>query len=272
MRWRARRVGAPAACHVGGAAVLDLVLDPGLRWINILQRPHGLLNQALLWLGFIDQPTTWLATDTAVYIGLTYSYFLPFCCSTRASKSSTKPCSKPPPISVVRGGRRSSSSRFRLRCRASAPGAVVLHSDRGEFATSDLLGGSDAPMIGQTLRTEFSANRPVRVGRRRWSCSWWRRSRSTSACRRAPDRGAPMRRLSFTNLVALALGLRPDRDPHRLFVQCLAAGDPVRRLVDALVRGAARRSRHDRRGARLARRCKHLGGACDVLGTMAALA
>jgi putrescine transport system permease protein len=45
-------------------------------WINILQR-DGLLNQALLWLGLIDQPTTWLATDTAVYIGLVYSY-LPF--------------------------------------------------------------------------------------------------------------------------------------------------------------------------------------------------
>src|SRR5215470_9020561 len=45
-------------------------------WINILQR-DGLLNQALLWVGLIDQPTTWLATDTAVYIGLVYSY-LPF--------------------------------------------------------------------------------------------------------------------------------------------------------------------------------------------------
>src|SRR5262249_14535222 len=44
--------------------------------INILQR-DGLLNQALTWLGLIDQPTTWLATDTAVYIGLVYSY-LPF--------------------------------------------------------------------------------------------------------------------------------------------------------------------------------------------------
>src|SRR6516165_4052574 len=45
-------------------------------WINILQR-DGLLNQALSALGLIDQPVTWLATDTAVYIGLVYSY-LPF--------------------------------------------------------------------------------------------------------------------------------------------------------------------------------------------------
>ena len=38
-------------------------------WVNILQR-EGLLNQALLALRIIDEPTTWLATDTAVYIGL----------------------------------------------------------------------------------------------------------------------------------------------------------------------------------------------------------
>ena len=45
-------------------------------WINILQR-DGLLNQALLALGIVDAPLTWLATDTAVYIGIVYSY-LPF--------------------------------------------------------------------------------------------------------------------------------------------------------------------------------------------------
>src|SRR3984893_8026663 len=33
-------------------------------WINILQR-DGLLNQALLWLGFIRQPTTWLGGRAA---------------------------------------------------------------------------------------------------------------------------------------------------------------------------------------------------------------
>src|SRR5262245_21165081 len=42
-------------------------------WINILQR-DGLLNQALLALGVLDQPRVWLATDTAVYIGIVYSY------------------------------------------------------------------------------------------------------------------------------------------------------------------------------------------------------
>src|SRR5438552_3011260 len=43
-------------------------------WINILQR-DGLLNQLLMTLGIVGEPATWLATDTAVYIGIVYSYF-----------------------------------------------------------------------------------------------------------------------------------------------------------------------------------------------------
>src|SRR3546814_6711742 len=45
-------------------------------WIGILKK-EGLLNLALLNLGVIDQPLTILNTDTAVYIGIVYSY-LPF--------------------------------------------------------------------------------------------------------------------------------------------------------------------------------------------------
>ena len=43
-------------------------------WVNILQR-DGLLNQALMALRLIDEPLTWLATDSAVYLGVVYSYF-----------------------------------------------------------------------------------------------------------------------------------------------------------------------------------------------------
>ena len=45
-------------------------------WVNILQR-DGLLNDALLALGLIREPLVWLSTDTAIYIGIVYSY-LPF--------------------------------------------------------------------------------------------------------------------------------------------------------------------------------------------------
>src|SRR5436853_511137 len=43
-------------------------------WINILQH-DGALNQLLLTLGAIREPLVWLASDTAVYIGIVYSYF-----------------------------------------------------------------------------------------------------------------------------------------------------------------------------------------------------
>src|SRR6476661_169340 len=42
-------------------------------WINILQH-DGLLNRVLRALGLIDAPVAWLASDTAIYIGVVYSY------------------------------------------------------------------------------------------------------------------------------------------------------------------------------------------------------
>src|SRR5581483_12009635 len=45
-------------------------------WINILQR-DGLLNDVLMALRIIDHPVGWLASDTAIYIGIVHSY-LPF--------------------------------------------------------------------------------------------------------------------------------------------------------------------------------------------------
>ena len=43
-------------------------------WINVLQH-DGLLNKTLLALGIIDKPLAWLATDSAMYLGIVYSYF-----------------------------------------------------------------------------------------------------------------------------------------------------------------------------------------------------
>ena len=45
-------------------------------WMGILSQ-EGFLNMALLWLGVIDEPLTILNTNTAVYIGIVYTY-LPF--------------------------------------------------------------------------------------------------------------------------------------------------------------------------------------------------
>ena len=45
-------------------------------WINILQH-DGLLNQILLALHLVSAPVVWLSTDSAMYLGIVYSY-LPF--------------------------------------------------------------------------------------------------------------------------------------------------------------------------------------------------
>src|SRR3974377_1437210 len=45
-------------------------------WINILQH-DGLLNRILLAVHLVSQPLVWLSTDTAMYLGIVYSY-LPF--------------------------------------------------------------------------------------------------------------------------------------------------------------------------------------------------
>ncbi len=41
-------------------------------WINILQ-PDGLLNEALIALRIMREPVAWLASDSAIYIGIVYS-------------------------------------------------------------------------------------------------------------------------------------------------------------------------------------------------------
>jgi putrescine transport system permease protein len=129
-------------------------------WVNILQR-DGLLNRALEALGLIDQPVTWLATDSAVYIGIVYSYFpfmvLPLyaalekmdrtlleaaadlgCPPWRAFLTVTVPLSLP---GIVAGS---------LLC---------FIPITGEFVIPDLLGSSSTSMIGQTLWLEFFGNR-----------------------------------------------------------------------------------------------------------------
>src|SRR6202007_612694 len=45
-------------------------------WINILQH-DGLVNTVLLKLHLVPAPLVWLSPDTAMYIGIVYSY-LPF--------------------------------------------------------------------------------------------------------------------------------------------------------------------------------------------------
>ena len=129
-------------------------------WINILQR-DGLLNQALIALGIVNEPLVWLATDTAVYIGIVYSYLpfmvLPLYASlermddTLLEAAADLGCPRWKAFWLVT---------VPLSLPGVAAGSLLCFIPIvGEFVIPDLLGGSHTIMIGQTLWTEFFANR-----------------------------------------------------------------------------------------------------------------
>jgi putrescine transport system permease protein len=129
-------------------------------WINILQR-DGLLNDVLMRLHIIDAPVAWLSSDTAIFIGVVYSY-LPFMVlPLYASLEKIDP-------SLVEAAADLGCPRWKAFWRVTLPlswpgvaaGALLCFIPiTGEFVIPDLLGGSRTLMIGQTLWTEFFSNR-----------------------------------------------------------------------------------------------------------------
>jgi putrescine transport system permease protein len=129
-------------------------------WINILQR-DGLLNQVLLALGIVDTPPGWLSTETAVYIGLVYSY-LPFMVlpiyatlekmdETLLEAAADLGCPQWKAFWLVT---------LPIASKGVIAGALLCFIPIvGEFVIPDLLGGSETQMIGQTLWTEFFGNK-----------------------------------------------------------------------------------------------------------------
>lgn len=129
-------------------------------WMGILSS-HGTLNRLLLWAGVVERPLEILYTNTAVFLGMVYSY-LPFMIL-------------PLYASLVRleqdlldaaadlGGRPSEVFRD-VTLPLSLPGVVagcllVFIPAIGEFVIPALLGGSDALMIGRVVYDEFFLNR-----------------------------------------------------------------------------------------------------------------
>jgi putrescine transport system permease protein len=129
-------------------------------WVNILQR-DGLLNQVLLALRLVDEPPGWLASDTAIFIGMVYSY-LPFMVlplyanlekmdRTLIEAAADLGCPWWKAFWLVT---------FPLSLRGVVAGSLLCFIPMvGEFVVPDLLGGSESLMIGQTLWTEFFLNK-----------------------------------------------------------------------------------------------------------------
>jgi putrescine transport system permease protein len=129
-------------------------------WINILQH-DGLLNQVLLTLHIVAKPVVWLSTDTAMYLGLVYSY-LPFMVLPLYATLAKLP----PALTEAAADLGASPGRafWQVTFPLSLPGVgagvlLCFIPIVGEFVIPDLLAGSNAPMIGQTLWLEFFTNR-----------------------------------------------------------------------------------------------------------------
>ncbi|MCD0422610.1 ABC transporter permease subunit [Rubrivivax sp. JA1024] len=129
-------------------------------WINILQH-DGLLNQLLLALHIVSKPVVWLSTDTAMYVGIVYSY-LPFMVLPLYATLAKLPHS----LSEAAADLGASPGRafwlvtFPLSLPGIGAGVLLCFIPIvGEFVIPDLLAGSRSPMIGQTLWLEFFTNR-----------------------------------------------------------------------------------------------------------------
>jgi putrescine transport system permease protein len=129
-------------------------------WINILQR-DGLLNGLLIALGVMDAPLAWLSTDTAVYIGMVYSYLpfmiLPLYASLERLDESLLEA-------AADLGAPKWKTFWLVTVPLARPGMIAgvllcFIPIVGEFVIPDLLGSSESMMIGQTLWMEFFANK-----------------------------------------------------------------------------------------------------------------
>ncbi len=129
-------------------------------WMNILQR-DGPLNQLLMALHIVREPPVWLATDTAIYIGIVYSY-LPFMVLPLYAVLEKLD------ESLLEAAADLGCPRWKtfllVTMPLSSPGVLAgvllcFIPIVGEFVIPDLLGGSRNPMIGQTIWMEFFGNK-----------------------------------------------------------------------------------------------------------------
>jgi putrescine transport system permease protein len=129
-------------------------------WMNILQH-DGPLNQVLMALGIVQAPPVWLSTETAIYIGVVYSYLpfmvLPLYASLEKMDQA-----------VIEAAADLGAPRWKIFWLITLPlssagmvaGVLLCFIPIvGEFVIPDLLGGSDSPMIGQTIWMEFFGNK-----------------------------------------------------------------------------------------------------------------
>lgn len=129
-------------------------------WMGILGN-NGLLNSVLMSLGLIHEPLQILNTDTAVYIGVVYSY-LPFMVLPLYANLVKHDPSLLEAAADL--GSRPVASFWKITVPLSKNGVIagcmlVFIPAVGEFVIPELLGGPQTLMIGKVLWQEFFNNR-----------------------------------------------------------------------------------------------------------------
>jgi putrescine transport system permease protein len=129
-------------------------------WMGLLNN-HGVINNLLLWLGVIDQPIQLLYTDTAIYIGLVYSY-LPFMILPLYATLERLD------IDLVEAaqdlGATPRQAFWDITWPLARQGVIagcllVFIPATGEYVIPFLLGGPESLMIGRVLFDEFFVNK-----------------------------------------------------------------------------------------------------------------
>ncbi len=129
-------------------------------WIGLL-KGNGLINNALMASGLVQEPLTLLNNAFAVYVGIIYSY-LPFMVlPLYAQLEKLDPALLDAAADL---GCRPWLAFYRVTLPLSLPGIaagalLVFIPAVGEFVIPDLLGGPDTLMIGKVLWDEFFTNR-----------------------------------------------------------------------------------------------------------------
>ncbi len=129
-------------------------------WVGLL-KTDGVINNALLGLGLLDQPLSLLYTDFAVYIGIVYSY-LPFMILPLYSNLEKHDLQLLEAAADL--GAKPVTGFLRITLPLSLPGVIagsllVFIPAVGEYVIPSLLGRTDQLMIGRVLSDEFFSNR-----------------------------------------------------------------------------------------------------------------
>ena len=128
-------------------------------WMGLLAN-HGMINNLLLWMGFIDEPIQIMYTDTAMYIVFVYSY-LPF--MILPLYASLEKLDTTLDEAAADLGAKPLTTFLTITLPLSAPGIIAgcmltFIPAVGEFVIPTLVGGSDSLMIGRVLFDEFFGN------------------------------------------------------------------------------------------------------------------